>query len=54
MSAVKDLEVKGAGFVAKRGTAVKNIHLCSNPEHIEARVNKMKIVLKTCFLKKSS
>ena len=50
---IKDLEVKGAGFTAKRGTIVKGIHLVSsNPEHIEGRVNKTKIVLKTCFLKK--
>ena len=49
---IKDLDVRGAIFTAKRGTAVKNIHLTSNPEHIEGRVNKTKIVLKTCFLKK--
>jgi protein PhnA len=49
---IKDLDVKGAGFTAKRGTIVKNIHLTNNPEHIEGRVNKTKIVLKTCFLKK--
>lgn len=52
VTVIKDLEVKGAGFTAKRGTIVKNIHLTSNPEHIEGRVNKTKIVLKTCFLKK--
>jgi protein PhnA len=49
---IKDLDVKGAGFVAKRGTLVKNITLTSNPEHIEGKVNKTKLVLKTCFLKK--
>ncbi len=49
---IKDLEVKGAGFTAKRGTVVKNISLTSNPEHIEGRVNGSQIVLKTCFLKK--
>ena len=52
VTVIKDLDVKGAGFVAKRGTVVKNIHLTSNPEHIEGKVNKTKIVLKTCFLKK--
>ncbi|MFC1468137.1 PhnA domain-containing protein [Verrucomicrobiota bacterium] len=52
VSIIKDLEVKGAGFTAKRGTIVKNISLTSNPEHIEGRVNGTKIVLKTCFLKK--
>lgn len=50
---IKDLEVKGAGFTAKRGTAVRNISLTSNPEQIEGRVNGIKIVLLTCFLKKS-
>ena len=51
---IKDLDVKGTSFVAKRGTTVKNIHLTGNPEHIEGKVNKMGIVLKTCFLKKIS
>ena len=51
---IKDLDVKGTGFVAKRGTVVKNIRLTSNPEHVDGRVNKTAIVLKTCFLKKSS
>ncbi len=50
----KDLPVKGAGFVAKQGTAVRNISLVPNDEtHIEGRVNGVKIQLKTCFLKKS-
>ena len=50
---IKDLDVKGAGFTAKRGTAVRNISLTSNPEQIEGRVNGVRIVLLTCFLKKS-
>ncbi len=50
---VKDLDVKGAGFTAKRGTAVRNIALTNNPEQIEGRVNGTKIVLLTKFLKKS-
>ncbi len=49
---IKDLEVKGAGFTAKRGTVVKNISLGDDPTHIEGRVNGVKIYLKTCFLKK--
>ena len=49
----KDLDVKGVSFVAKRGTIVKNITLTSNPEHIEGRVNKTKLVIKTCFVKKA-
>lgn len=51
---IKDLDVKGTSFVAKRGTVVKNIRLTDNPEHIEGKVNGTGIVLKTCFLKKSS
>jgi len=50
---IKDLAVKGAGFTAKRGTAVRNISLTNNPEHIEGRVNGVKIVLLSCYLKKA-
>lgn len=50
---IKDLDVKGAGFTAKRGTAVRNISLTNNPEHIEGRVNGVRIVLLTQYLKKS-
>mgnify|MGYP000113470866 CR=1 FL=1 len=51
---IKDLEVKGANFTAKRGTMVKNISLTDNPEQIEGRVNGTRIVLLTKFLKKSN
>ncbi|QOY52139.1 PhnA domain-containing protein [Candidatus Sulfurimonas baltica] len=51
---IKDLEVKGAGFTAKRGTAVRNISLVhDDAEHIEGRVNGTKIFILTKFLKKS-
>ena len=50
---IKDLNVKGTSFVAKRGTAVRNISLTNNPEHIEGRVNGTRIVILTCFVKKS-
>lgn len=50
----KDLNVKGAGFTAKRGTAVRNISLVAdNPQHIEGRVNGQQIVILTEFVKKS-
>ncbi len=50
----KDLDVKGTGFTAKRGTAVRNIGLVSNDsEHIEGRVNGVKIHILTKYLKKS-
>jgi protein PhnA len=50
---IKDLNVKGAGFTAKRGTAVRGISLTDNPEQIEGKVNGVRIVLLTKFLKKS-
>jgi protein PhnA len=51
---IKDLNVKGANFTAKRGTAVRNISLVhDNAEHIEGRVNGQHIVILTKFVKKS-
>lgn len=50
---IKDLNVKGTSFTAKRGTAVRGISLTDNPEHIEGRVNGTRIVILTCFVKKS-
>lgn len=50
---IKDLDVKGANFTAKRGTVVKGIHLTDNPEQIEGKVNGTQIVLLTKFLKKA-
>lgn len=49
---IKDLEVKGAAFTAKRGTVVKNIHLTDDAAHVEGRVSGTTIVLKTEFLRK--
>lgn len=49
---IKDLDVKGAGFTAKRGTLVKNIRLTDNPKHIEGKVNGTMIVLVAAYLKK--
>lgn len=49
---IKDLVVKGAGFTAKRGTAVRNISLTDDPKHIEGRVNGTRIVLVSAYLKK--
>jgi protein PhnA len=51
---IKDLNVKGGGFTAKRGTAVRNISLVhDNAEHIEGRVNGQQIVILTQYTKKS-
>ncbi len=52
---IKDLNVKGANFTAKRGTAVRGISLVSdNAEHIEGKVNGQQIVILTQFVKKSN
>jgi protein PhnA len=50
---IKDLDVKGGGFTAKRGTLVKNISLTNNHENIEGKVNGIQIVLIAKFLKKA-
>lgn len=50
---IKDLDVKGAGFTAKRGTLVKGIRLTDDPDLVEGRVNKTAIYLRTEFLKKA-
>ena len=51
---IKDLDVKGANFTAKRGTAVRNISLVAdNAEQIEGKVNGQQIVILTKFVKKS-
>jgi len=51
---IKDLNVKGTSFTAKRGTAVRGISLVAdNAEHIEGRVNGQQIVILTQFVKKS-
>jgi len=51
---LKDLEVKGAGFTAKRGTTVTRIGLApGDASHVEGRVNGTKIFIKTEFIKKA-
>ncbi|MBU2981397.1 PhnA domain-containing protein [Lentibacter algarum] len=50
---IKDLPVKGGGFTAKRGTAVRGISLVQdNVEHIEGRVEGQRIVILTQYVKK--
>ncbi len=52
---IKDLNVKGAGFTAKRGTAVRNISLVlDNEKQIEGRINGQQIVILVEFVKKSA
>ncbi|MCE7990391.1 MAG: PhnA protein [Roseivirga sp.] len=51
---IKDLNVKGAGFTAKRGTAVRNINLpYDDATHIEGKVNGQTIYILTQFVKKN-
>ena len=51
----KDLNVKGANFTAKRGTAVRRISLVAdNPKQIEGKVDGQHIVILTEFVKKSN
>ncbi|NLB64606.1 MAG: PhnA protein [Fibrobacter sp.] len=50
---VKDLQVKGGGFTAKRGTTVRGIRLDpDNAEFIEGRVEGQQIVIITQYVKK--
>lgn len=50
---IKDLDVKGAGFIAKRGTAVRRINLVAdNAEHIQGRINNQTIIILTKYVKK--
>jgi len=50
---IKDLNVKGAGFTAKRGAAVRKISLVhDNSEQIEGKVDGQHIVILTKFVKK--
>lgn len=52
---IKDLNVKGANFTAKRGTAVRKISLVpDNAKQIEGRVEGQQIVILTEFVKKSN
>jgi protein PhnA len=52
---IKDLDVKGGGFTAKRGTAVKGIALVEdNAAQIEGRINGQQIVILTQYVKKST
>lgn len=50
---IKDLDVKGANFTAKRGTTVKGISLTDDPRYIEGKVNGTRIVLVAAYLKKA-
>lgn len=51
---IKDLNVKGASFTAKRGVAVRRIRLDpEHAEHIEGKIDGQQIVILTKYVKKS-
>jgi protein PhnA len=51
---IKALPVKGAGFTAKQGTAVRKISLePDNADHISGRVEGQRIVILTKFVKRA-
>lgn len=52
---IKDLDVKGANFTAKRGEFMRNISLVhDNEEHIEGRIQGQQVVIVTKYVKKSN
>ncbi len=52
---IKDLDVKGANFTAKRGEFMRNINLVhDNAEHIEGRIQGQQVVIITKYVKKSN
>lgn len=54
VTVIKDLKVKGGSSDLKRGTLVKKIHLTSDPDLVECRVDGSTLVLRTEFLKKTT
>jgi protein PhnA len=49
---IKSLPVKGTSITLKKGTVIKNIKLTEDDAEVDCKVEKMRIVLKTAFLKK--
>ena len=50
---IKDLEVKGAGQILKRGTLIKSIRLTGDAQEIDCRYEGIKgLVLRAEFVKK--
>ena len=48
---IKSLKVKGTSTTLKKGQVVKHIHLTDDASEVECRVDKVRIVLRTEFLK---
>jgi protein PhnA len=49
---IKSLPVKGTSIILKRGTVINNIKLTEDDDEVDYKVEKMRIVLKTEFLRK--
>jgi protein PhnA len=49
---IKSLPVKGTSITLKKGTVIKNTKLTEDDAEVDCKVEKMRIVLKTEFLKK--
>ena len=49
---IKDLKLKGASTVLKKGAKAKNIRLVDGDHEIDCRVEDMKVMLKAEFVKK--
>lgn len=53
VTTIKDLKVKGANQVLKRGTVIKSIRLTGDPQEVDCRYEAIKgLVLRAEFLKK--
>jgi protein PhnA len=49
---IKSLPVKGTSITLKKGMVIKNIRLTEDDAEVESKADKMRVVLKTAFLKK--
>lgn len=49
---IKSLKVKGSSMTIKKGTVIKNIRLTDDEDEVDCKVDKMKVVLRTEFLRK--
>jgi protein PhnA len=49
---IKSLPVKGTSITLKKGMVIKNIRLTEDDGEVDCKADKMRIVLKTAFLKK--
>ena len=49
---IKSLKVKGTSTTLKKGQVVKNIHLTDDADEVECRIDRVRMVLRTEFLKR--